>query len=89
MATQPLSILAAMQGTYIINDTNTWTGECDAVYVLEDTVFNVLTDSEGLVKGNYISTPATALKAGTLIRPLADAKFVTIDLTSGSVALIL
>lgn len=89
MATQPLSILAAMQGTYIINDTNAWAGHADAVYVLEDTVFNVLTDSEGLVKGNYISTPATAVKAGTLIRPLADATFTNVDLTSGSVALIL
>ena len=89
MATQPLTILAAMQGSYIINDTTAWTGTCDAVYVLEDTVFNVLTDSEGLVKGDYVSTPATAVKAGALIRPLDDAQFTAITLTSGSIALIL
>lgn len=89
MATQPLSILAAMQGTYVINDTAAWTGKCDAVYCLEDTVFNVLTDSEGLVKGDYISTPATAVKAGALIRPVGDATFTNVDLTSGSVALVL
>jgi hypothetical protein len=89
MPTQPLTLMSALQGSYIVNDTNTWTGTCDAVYVLEDTVFNVLTDSEGLVKGNYIAATATAVKAGALIRPLADAQFVSIDLTSGSVALIL
>ena len=89
MPTQPLYIMSALQGSYIINDGTTWSGKCDAVYVLEDTVFNTLTDSEGLTKTSYISTPATAVKAGALIRPLEDAQFVTIDLASGSVALIL
>ena len=89
MATQPLTVLAAMQGTYIINDTNTWAGKCDGVYTLTDTVFNVLTDSDGNLKGDYISTAANAVPAGCLIRPLADAQFTSIDLTSGEVALIL
>lgn len=89
MATQPLTILAAMQGSYIINDTTAWTGECDAVYALEDTVFNVLTDSEGETKDSYISDSAVAVKAGALIRPLADAQFTAVTLTSGSVALVL
>ena len=89
MATQPLTILAAMQGTYVINDTNAWAGTCDGVYTLTDTVFNVLTDSDGNVKGDYISTAANAVPAGCLIRPLGDAQFTSIDLTSGEVALIL
>lgn len=89
MPTQPLTLMSALQGSYIINNTATWDGKCDAVYVLEDTVFNVLNDSEGLQKGDYIAAPTTAVKAGALIRPLADAQFVSIDLTSGSVALIL
>jgi hypothetical protein len=89
MATQPLTILAAMQGSYIINDTTLWRGKCDAIYVLEDTVFEAFLDSKSLDVDSYISTPATAVKAGALIRPLKDAAFVEIKLTSGSVALVL
>lgn len=89
MPTQPLYIMSALQGSYIINDTDAWTGKCDAVYVLEDTVIATLTDSQGNTVTDYISTPATAVKAGALIRPINDARFVSVDLTSGSVALIL
>lgn len=89
MATQPLTILAAMQGSYIINDTTAWTGTCDAVYTLEDTVFSVLTDSDAGTKDTYISDSAVAVKAGALIRPLDDAQFTAVTLTSGSVALVL
>jgi len=89
MATQPLTILAAMQGTFIINDTNTWTGKCDGVYTLSDTVFNTLTDSNANDKTDYISTPANVVPAGCLIRPLNDSKFTSVDLASGQVALIL
>jgi len=89
MATQPLTILAAMQGSYIINDTTEWRGKCDAIYVLEDTVFNTMTDSNGKPKSVYISTSGGTVKAGALIRPLRDAAFTEIKLTSGSVALVL
>lgn len=89
MATQPLTILAAMQGSYIINDTTQWSGKCDAIYVLEDTVFETIKDSNLKYKADYISTPATAVKAGALIRPVNDAKFNTVELISGSVALVL
>lgn len=89
MATQPLTILAAMQGSYIINDTTAWAGKCDAIYVLEDAVFETIKDSNSKSKASYISTPATAVKAGALIRPWKDATFVEIKLTSGSVALVL
>ena len=81
--------LVADNGTYIINDTTAWTGVCQGVYTLTDTVFNVLTDSNGNVKGDYISTATNAVPAGCLIRPLGDAQFTSIDLTSGEVALIL
>jgi hypothetical protein len=89
MATQPLTILAAMQGSYIINDTTLWRGKCDAIYVLEDTVFEEIADSKNKAKANYISTSGGTVKAGALIRPLKDAVFVEIKLTSGSVALVL
>jgi hypothetical protein len=89
MPTQPLTLIAAMQGTYVVNDTTAWTGKCDGVYTLEDTVFSVLNDSNSNDKADYISTPATAVKAGCLIRPLNDEVFTAVTLTSGSVALIL
>lgn len=81
--------MSALQGSYIINDTDTWTGECDAVYVLSDAVFNTLNDSNGNDKDDYISTAASAVKAGALIRPVNDGKFTAVDLTSGQVAIIL
>jgi len=81
--------LVADNGTYIINDTTAWTGVCQGVYTLTDTVFNVLTDSNGNVKGDYISTATNAVPAGCLISPVSAGSFTSIDLTSGEVALIL
>ena len=81
--------MSALQGTHTINDTSAWTGTCDAVYVTESAVFSVLSDSNGNDKTDYISTPATAVKAGTLIRPVNDGQFTAVTLTSGQVTLIL
>jgi hypothetical protein len=84
-------ILTASAGTIVINDTTAYTAKpVYAVYVVEDTVFNVLTDGAGNDKADYITTPATAVKAGVLITPFDKQKpFVNIDLTSGSVVAIL
>jgi hypothetical protein len=41
------------------------------------------------VKDEYISTPATAIKAGAIIRPYDAQKFSGVQLTSGSVALVI
>jgi len=84
-------ILTASAGTIVINDTTAYTTKpVYAVYVVEDTVFNVLTDDAGNDKADYITTPATAVKAGVLITPFDKQKpFINIDLTSGSVVAIL
>jgi hypothetical protein len=84
-------IVSAAAGTIVINDTTAYTAKpVYAVYVVEDTVFNVLTDGDGNDKTDYITTPATAVKAGVLITPFDKQKpFVNIDLTSGSVVAIL
>lgn len=79
------SIMAANKGTLVINDTTTVTGVFSAVYVLSDTVFNTLTDSNGNTKGSYITAVGTAVKAGAFIRPIDGCDFSTIKLTSGSV----
>jgi hypothetical protein len=82
-------LLVASQGTIIVNDTNEKTITYDAIFVLEDTVFNSIKVAGVDIKAELITTPATAVKAGAMIRCTGARKFSAIDLTSGSVALIL
>jgi hypothetical protein len=89
MATNLMGELVANNGTFIINNTTEYTGSIDAIVVLEDTVFNAIKIEGTDVKADYIGTPATAVKAGAILTPTADQKFSGVDLTSGSVALVL
>ena len=89
MATNLMGELVANNGTFILNNTTEYTGSIDAIVVLEDTVFNAVKIAGVDVKSSYIGTPATAVKAGAIITPTADQKFSGVDLTSGSVALVL
>lgn len=82
-------ILVASQGTLIVNDTNEKTITHDAIFVLEDTVFNSIKIGGVDKKSELITTPATAVKAGAMIRATGARKFSGVDLVSGSVALIL
>ena len=81
--------MVASQGTVIVNDTNEKTISYDAIFVLEDTVFNSIKVAGVDIKAELITTPATAVKAGAMIRCTGARKFTAVDLTSGSVALIL
>jgi hypothetical protein len=89
MATNLMGELVANNGTFILNNTSEYTGKIDAIVVLEDTVFNAVKIEGVDVKTSYIGTPATAVKAGAILTPTADQKFSGVDLTSGSVALVL
>lgn len=89
MATNLIGELVANNGTFILNNTTEYTGNIDAIVVLEDTVFNAVKIAGVDVKSSYIGTPATAVKAGAILTPTADQKFSGVDLTSGSVALVL
>lgn len=89
MATNLMGELVANNGTFILNNTTEYTGNIDAIVVLEDTVFNAVKIAGVDVKTSYIGTPATAVKAGAILTPTADQKFSGVDLTSGSVALVL
>lgn len=82
------SVMGAMKGTKIVNDTTEVSGEFSAVYVVSDAVFNTLSDSGSGVKGDYITAPGTAVKAGALIRPYSGLSWATIKLTSGQVVLV-
>ncbi len=89
MSTNLMGELVANKGTFILNNTTEKTAVIDAIVVLEDTVFNAIKIAGTDVKTNYIGTFTTAVKAGAIITPTSDLKFSGVDLTSGSVALVL
>jgi hypothetical protein len=83
------SVLSAAQGTYIVNSTAAVVQSCDAIVALEDTIFTSIKIGDSDVTAKYIQDPSIAVKAGAIIRPLNGAKFTEIELTSGSVILVL
>jgi len=87
MATEG-EILSASQGTFIVNDTTEKTINFDAIVVLEDTIFSSIKQSGSDVKSSYIANASGVVKAGAIIR-LTDGQFSAVQLTSGSVAIIL
>lgn len=82
-------ILIANQGTFVVNDTVEKTVTINAIVALEDTVFSAIKIAGSDVKSTYIAEPATAVKAGTIIRAVSAQQFSGVTLTSGSVLLIL
>ena len=82
-------ILIANQGSFVVNNTVEKTVTINAIVVLEDTVFNTIKIAGSDVKSTYIAAPATAVKAGTIIRAPAAQQFSGVKLTSGSVLIIL
>lgn len=82
-------ILIANQGSFVLNNTTEKTSTINAIAVLEDTVFTSIKIAGSDVKATYIGTPATAVKAGAIIRATNAAQFSGVKLTSGSVLLIL
>jgi hypothetical protein len=82
-------ILIANQGSFVVNNTVEKTVKINAIVVLEDTVFNVIKIAGVDAKSTYIAAPATAVKAGVIIRATAAQQFSGVKLTSGSVLLIL
>jgi hypothetical protein len=92
---EPLKIIAATQGTFILNDTSEISGNFDGFVALEDTVFDSIIQNSVDVTAEYIANPATAVKLGAIIRPKNPVgtqipnKFNSVKLTSGSIAVIL
>ena len=84
-----MEVVSGSQGTYVVNDTTEFTGIFDAIVVLEDTVFSSIKIAGVDSKSDYISTPGTAVKAGAMIRPQNGVAFSGVQLTSGSVILVL
>ena len=84
-----LDTMAANKGVYIVNDTTETTKVIKGLFVLEDTVIATLKVGGVDALSSYVSTPATAIKAGAFITPLDGANFSGVTLTSGSLALII
>lgn len=89
MGTNLMGELVANLGTYIVNNTTEATKTIDAIVVLQDTVFSSIKVAGTDVKSSYIAAPGTAVKAGAIITPINDLQFSGVQLTSGSVALVL
>jgi len=80
--------IVASRGTKLVNDTTEVTATIAGIFVLEDTVFTSIKVAGSDVKSTYITTAATAVKAGALITGVG-VNFSGVKLTSGSVNLIL
>jgi hypothetical protein len=83
------SVLSAAQGTFIVNGTDAVELLCDAIVALEDTKFESIQVRGNEEKDTYIQDSSTAVKAGAIIRPLNGFKFSSVQLTSGSVILVI
>jgi hypothetical protein len=88
MSLPNLDRLVATKGTKLVNDTTEVTATIAGIFVMEDTIFTSIKVAGSDAKSTYITTPATAVKAGALITG-AGVLFSGIKLTSGSVNLIL
>lgn len=89
MSTNLMGELVANKGTFILNNTNEYTGVIDAIVVLENTVFTSVKIAGNDVKTDYIAAPATAVKAGAILTPKNGLQYSGVKLASGSVALVL
>ena len=85
------SVLVASNGVFIVNDANLYSGNFQALLVLEDTIISSLKHTGDATEkiGSYVSTPGTAIKAGAIITPIQLNTFGSIQLTSGSVRIVL
>lgn len=89
MGTNLLGEIAGNLGTFIVNGTAEVTKVADAIVVLEETVFASIKVGGVDVKSSYIQDVGTAVKAGAIITPTGDDQFSGVQLTSGSVAIVL
>jgi len=89
MSTNLLGEIAGNLGTYVVNGTAEVTKTIDAIVVLEDTIFSSIKVAGTDAKSTYIQNTAIAIKPGTIITPINDVQFSGLQLTSGSVVLVL
>lgn len=84
-----LQVMAGQLGTKVVNNTTELTLDSCGIVVLEDTIFTSIKVAGVDKKSDYITSPAIAVKAGTIIRPIGGGKFSGVKLASGSVSIIM
>lgn len=89
MGSNLIGELAGNMGTFVVNTTNEVTKKIDAIVVLEDTIFTSIKTAGTDVKSTYIQDASLTIKAGTIITPVNDLQFSGVQLTSGSIVLVL
>ncbi len=85
------SVVSASNGTFILNTNSRYGGVIKAIVVLEKTKFASIkeTGNTNDLKAVYIGNPAIDIQPGAMITPLNQNTFSELQLTSGSVAVIL
>lgn len=89
MSSNLIGELAGNMGTFVVNTTTEVTKKIDAIVVLEETIFASIKINGVDAKNTYIQDATLAVKAGAIITPVNDLQFSGVQLTSGSVALVL
>jgi hypothetical protein len=90
-----LRIISGGAGSFVLNDTSEFTGNFDAIVVLEDTIISSIKIEDVDVTSEYIANASTAVKLGAIIRPKnpnsfeVPNKFSSVQLSSGSVVIVL
>lgn len=82
------AFMSGMTGTAVINDAVEYTASFSGIAVLEDTVFDSIKKGGVDVKAALITDPATAVKAGALIRLKTGNDFSGVQLVSGSINIV-
>jgi len=83
-------ILSAAAGTIVLNNDKKYEGSVAAIHVIGDALFSTITDAKGNEMDSYITDPEAVVKAGAMITPFdKQNEFVSIELISGSVVLVL
>ena len=81
-------VISASNGSFIVNDKVDKVIDSYAIVVLEDTIFTSIKILTVDQKATLIADTAVAVKAGAILRPTTGV-FSSVQLTSGSVALVL
>ena len=89
MSSNLIGELAGNMGTFVVNTTSEVTKKIDAIVALEETIFASIKVNGVDAKNTYIQNATLAVKAGAIITPVNDLQFSGVQLTSGSVALVL
>jgi len=77
------------KGTFILNNTRAgWAGRAIGIHVIAETTFTAIRDTRNQDSSYYISTPASAIPAGTYIVARDGALFSNITFSSGAVEII-